>query len=82
MFEQEKITIIDGVEIVSSGIDYLSMGVFVLICVASFCVYFLPSFIALMRHHSDKVLIIVVNVFFGWSVLGWILALGWSLLRR
>lgn len=82
MFEQEKITIIDGVEIVSSGIDYGSMAIFALICVSSFCVYFLPSLIAFMRHHSDRVLIVVVNVFFGWSVLGWIIALGWSLLRR
>lgn len=41
--------------------------------------YVLPSIIALARGHHNKGAIIAVNVLPGWSVLGWIGALVWSL---
>lgn len=40
--------------------------------------YFLPSFIAIIRHHSSAFAIILVNVFFGWTMIGWFWALIWS----
>ena len=40
--------------------------------------YFIPSFIAVSRHHRNKTAIIVLNIFVGWSVIGWIIALVWS----
>ena len=42
--------------------------------------YFLPSIIALARHKRNRVAIIVVNCLLGWTVLGWVVALVWSLL--
>ena len=41
--------------------------------------YFLPTIIALVRKPPNLVAVIVVNVFFGWSVIGWIVALVMSL---
>jgi hypothetical protein len=41
--------------------------------------YFLPTIIALVRKPPNLVAVIVVNVFFGWSFIGWIVALVMSL---
>ena len=40
--------------------------------------YFIPSLIAVSRHHRNKTAIFVLNIFLGWSVLGWVVALVWS----
>lgn len=40
--------------------------------------YFLPTLIAAKRNHRNLASIAIVNVFLGWSLLGWIVALAWS----
>jgi len=40
--------------------------------------YFLPSIIASLRNHSNRVSIFVLNLFLGWTFLGWVVALIWS----
>ena len=44
----------------------------------SFVMYFLPSIIALARSKRDLVAIFLLNLFLGWSVIGWIVALDWA----
>ena len=39
--------------------------------------YLLPTFIACVREHNNFVPILIVNLFLGWTVLGWIAALVW-----
>jgi hypothetical protein len=53
---------------------------FLLTILFGFCggLYFLPAIIAFARHHQNKVPIALVNLFFGWSGLGWIVALIWT----
>ena len=41
--------------------------------------YFLPAIVAFMRGHHSRVGILLLNFFLGWSGLGWIVALIWSL---
>jgi uncharacterized protein YecT (DUF1311 family) len=41
--------------------------------------YFLPTVIAFFRHHHDKLGIFALDFLLGWTVLGWIAALVWSL---
>lgn len=43
--------------------------------------YFVPSVVAFVRHHHNQWAIFALNLFLGWSVLGWIGALVWSLTR-
>jgi hypothetical protein len=52
-----------------------------LICVGiiALAVYFIPVVIALMRGHPDTLAISAVCILFGWSFLGWGIALVWSL---
>lgn len=40
--------------------------------------YFLPTVIAGCRHHHQLGAIVVVNLFLGWTGLGWIVALAMS----
>ena len=42
-------------------------------------VYFLPTIIAAARHAKNFVIILLVNIFAGWTGVGWIVALVWSL---
>lgn len=43
-----------------------------------FVMYFLPSLIALARSKRDILAIFLLNLFLGWSVIGWIVALVWA----
>jgi hypothetical protein len=40
--------------------------------------YLLPALIAICRRHHNKVPIILVNIFAGWTILGWFVAFIWS----
>jgi Superinfection immunity protein len=44
-----------------------------------FVLYFLPSIIALARSKRDAVSIFVLNLFLGWTAIGWVIALVWAL---
>ena len=40
--------------------------------------YFLPSIIALARSKRDTLAIFLLNMFLGWTLIGWIVALVWA----
>jgi len=40
--------------------------------------YFLPSIVALAKSKRDILAIFLLNLFLGWSVIGWIVALIWA----
>jgi len=42
-------------------------------------VYFLPTIVATNRNHKNCSSIFVINLFLGWTLLGWVAALAWSL---
>jgi RsiW-degrading membrane proteinase PrsW (M82 family) len=50
----------------------------VILAALGFVVYFLPSIIAELRKHPQGMPILVVNLFFGWTLIGWVVALAWS----
>jgi len=41
--------------------------------------YFLPAYIAFKKEKKNKVAIFALNLFLGWTLIGWIVALVWSL---
>ncbi|NBX53217.1 MAG: superinfection immunity protein [Proteobacteria bacterium] len=43
-----------------------------------FLVYFLPFIISLSRKHKDSTAIFVLNLFLGWTFVGWVVALIWA----
>lgn len=52
----------------------------VLIYILAF-LYFIPSVIGIIRKHHNLFGLIALNVLLGWTILGWVGALIWSLLR-
>jgi hypothetical protein len=44
-----------------------------------FALYFLPAIIAFARSKRDATAILVLNLFLGWTAIGWIIALVWAL---
>ena len=49
--------------------------------ILGFTVYFLPSLIAFLRNHKNKLAIFLLNLILGWTVLGWVVSLVWSVIR-
>lgn len=43
-----------------------------------FFIYFLPTFVACSRKHKSRGGIFITNLVFGWSIIGWLIALIWS----
>jgi CHASE2 domain-containing sensor protein len=41
--------------------------------------HFAPTLIAASRKHPRRIAIFVINLLFGWTVVGWIAALVWAL---
>lgn len=53
-----------------------SLRIFVLFFM--FLAYFLPTGIAVLRDHRNQLSIFLLNLFVGWTFIGWIAALVWS----
>jgi hypothetical protein len=48
----------------------------IVIIIFALIVYFIPTLIAIGKKHSMG--IFVLNLFLGWTLLGWVIALIWS----
>jgi Na+/H+-dicarboxylate symporter len=46
--------------------------------IAGFFIYLLPATIAHKNKHKNKTAILTFNVFLGWTILGWVIALVWA----
>lgn len=57
----------------------LSQAALTAIIVMAVLGYFIPSLIAYMRKHQSDMAIFALNLLLGWTALGWIVALVWSL---
>jgi len=45
----------------------------------SLLVYFIPAFVAHYRHHRNAMAIGFLNLFLGWTFLGWVISLVWAM---
>jgi len=49
-----------------------------LMAVTAFILYFAPTFVAAKRKHPNGTPIALLNIFLGWTFVGWLVALIWS----
>lgn len=42
------------------------------------CLYFMPTIIAMVRNKSNRGAIFLLNLFLGWTFVGWIVSLVWA----
>ncbi len=52
-----------------------------LLVVLIFAFYFLPTLIAFLRQHKNKLAVFLLNLLLGWTVLGWVVSLVWSVIK-
>jgi len=60
----------------------LPILVLILVAVVAFVIHFLPAFVAGSRRASNFWWIFAINFFFGWTLIGWVIALVWALQDR
>lgn len=53
-----------------------------LLVVIGLVLYFLPFIIATQRDHRNTIAIALLNLFLGWTLLGWVAALCWAVYRE
>ena len=41
-------------------------------------IYFIPTMVAYGRSHNNALAIVVLNLFLGWTLLGWVIATTWA----
>ncbi|MDH3595268.1 MAG: superinfection immunity protein [Rhodospirillales bacterium] len=47
--------------------------------IACALLYLLPALIAMLRAHPNAAAIVALDLLLGWSLIGWVVALVWSL---
>jgi hypothetical protein len=52
--------------------------IFTLVFLIFFSFYFLPSIIAGVRSHRNLAAILILNLFLGWTFIGWVVSLIWA----
>jgi hypothetical protein len=55
-----------------------TIGGFILLSLVTL-IYFAPSIIADRKHKRNVAAIFIVNIFLGWTFIGWVVCLAWSL---
>ncbi len=56
----------------TSALVWLIIGLVILI------VHFIPSFIAFSRNHENRQTILILNILFGWTIIGWGVLMIWA----
>jgi hypothetical protein len=54
------------------------MSLLLILVLLSLFVYFIPTLVAESRGHNQRGAIFILNLLFGWSFIGWVLALIWA----
>ena len=69
------------VEPIDDKLSFVSVFGILIVVLIGLVLYFVPTFVAFSRNHKNRVPILVLNVFLGGTVIGWVGALVWALLR-
>ena len=54
---------------------YLELLLMLPVMLVGLAVYFLPTILAVARHHPNTLLIFLIDFLLGWTVVGWVIAL-------
>jgi len=53
-------------------------GIWLVGVIAGLLLYFIPSIVAFKKRRDNKISILLLNIFLGWSLIGWVVALVWA----
>lgn len=51
----------------------------VVLAIVALVIHFLPTLVAWNRHVDNFLWIFLINFFFGWTLIGWVVALVWAM---
>jgi hypothetical protein len=60
------------------GSGLLGVGLIALLCLFSLGIYFVPTIKAYQDGKPNRQAILLLNIFLGWTVIGWVVALVWA----
>jgi hypothetical protein len=63
------------------GFSHAHWAVALGVCLVFVAMYFVPALVAVLQHHPHGIGIFLVNLVFGWTVIGWLGCLAWALIR-
>ena len=63
-------------------LEVLIILAIVVLVPASLALYFLPSIVAFVRDKTNKWAIFILNLLLGWSLIGWVAALVWAVMKE
>ena len=46
-----------------------------------FAFYFLPTLVSFLRQRKNRLAIFLLNLLLGWTILGWVVSLVWSVMK-
>ncbi len=57
---------------------FFSSLIGIIVFIFSLAVYFLPTIIAVVRKKRNALAIFLLNLFLGWTFIGWVVAIVWA----
>lgn len=51
----------------------------IIVMIFSFIFYLIPSMIAFALRHPQRWIIFLINIFMGWTLIGWVVLFTWSI---
>jgi Superinfection immunity protein len=67
----------NGLILIPAVVYFLPSGLILILAV----IYFIPSIVASVRNHRQLAAIFRLNIFLGWTFIGWVAALIWAMER-
>lgn len=69
-------------EFMEGIVDFFTNGIWgILAAAVGIIIYIIPTIIALSKRHSQRTGIILLNIFLGWTLAGWLGAFIWALAK-
>jgi len=61
---------------------FMTIGIAgIVLLIVGLLVYFIPSIVAMKKNHPQKVAILLLNIFLGWTFIGWVGSLVWAFIK-
>ena len=60
------------------NLNFAEIGLLIIVI---FGLYLLPSLISFLRRNKNWMAVFLLNLFLGWTGIGWVVALVWSVIR-
>ena len=54
----------------------------ILLIILGLAVYFIPTIVAFVSQQENRVAIMVLNIFLGWTLVGWVVSLVWAVKKN